>query len=381
MSEEKQADTHKRKQESRSDETRLRVALLRSEGHTYKEIATATQLPEGTIKTIIRTAQLTGTTHKKHKGGNHKAVWGDDVRKLVCDMQAAVPAARLLDLQHAVDICLPVTPPCVNTIWRMLQTADFTTKKLYPIPEARNSDRVKQERKEWVESVADSLTADNTVFIDESPFSFTITRTRGRSKKGTQAVSNVPAVRGKNHTLIAALSPAHGLLHWSVHVTQPSEEFISRRKGSKKKKTGPKGVTRDIFRSFILTLLDLPLFHSANDSISAPTAAAASAPAASPQQFKLVMDNARIHKGDITDVIFSTGHVSQPLPPYSPALNPIEYAFSKMKLAFRTFSHETEEEVDQAIKQAAATITPTDSMHWFQHTQSLYSKCVDLEGL
>jgi len=305
MSEEKQADTHKRKRESHSDDTHLRVVLLHSEGYSYSEIVAATHLPEGTVKTIIHRSQQRHSTHKKHKGGNHKAVWGDDVRKLVCDMQSADPAASLLDLQHAVDICLPVTPSCVNTIWRMLQTADFTTKKLYPIPEARNSERVKQERKEWVESVVDSLTAVNTVFIDESPFSFTITRTRGRSKKGVRAGATVPAMRGKNHTLIAALPPAHGLLHWSVHVTQPSEEFISNRKGSKKKKTGPKGVTRDIFRSFILTLLDLPLFHSPNDSISAPAAASSATPA-SAQQFKLVMDNARIHKGDITDIIFST---------------------------------------------------------------------------
>jgi len=167
MSEEKQADTHKRKRESHSDDTHLRVVLLHSEGYSYSEIVAATHLPEGTVKTIIHRSQQRHSTHKKHKGGNHKAVWGDDVRKLVCDMQSADPAASLLDLQHAVDICLPVTPSCVNTIWRMLQTADFTTKKLYPIPEARNSERVKQERKEWVESVVDSLTAVNTVFIDD----------------------------------------------------------------------------------------------------------------------------------------------------------------------------------------------------------------------
>jgi len=134
MSEEKQADTHKRKRESHSDETHLRVVMLRSEGYSYSEIVAATHLPEGTVKTIIHGSQQRGSTHKKHKGGNHKAVWGDGVRKLVCDLQSAEPAARLLDLQHAVDICLPVTAPSIQSISRWLNKADFTTKKLYPIP-------------------------------------------------------------------------------------------------------------------------------------------------------------------------------------------------------------------------------------------------------
>ena len=54
---------------------------------------------------------------------------------------------------------------------------------------------------------------------------------------------------------LAAISPTLGLLHFDIHVTQPSEEFISKRKGSKTKKTGPKGVTRDIYRSFIIDVL------------------------------------------------------------------------------------------------------------------------------
>uniref|UniRef100_A0A1X7UKH8 Tc1-like transposase DDE domain-containing protein n=1 Tax=Amphimedon queenslandica TaxID=400682 RepID=A0A1X7UKH8_AMPQE len=44
------------------------------------------------------------------------------------------------------------------------------------------------------------------------------------------------------------------------------------------------------------------------------------------------MDNASIHHVDeVIDKIESTGAIVQFLPPYSPDLNPIEEAFSKVK--------------------------------------------------
>jgi hypothetical protein len=142
--------------------------------------------------------------------------------------------------------------------------------------------------------------------------------------------------------VIAAISPARGLLYHAVHVTQPSEEFISRRKGSKKRKTGPKGVTRGVFRSFLIDLLARPPL---SDRFTT---------------FTLVLDNAAIHKGDIQETIFQVGHNCTFLPAWSPALNPIEYAFSKWKLAYRVHHAASEAAVDDAIKQAASSITPQD---------------------
>jgi transposase len=48
------------------------------------------------------------------------------------------------------------------------------------------------------------------------------------------------------------------------------------------------------------------------------------------------------------------------LPAWSPALNPIEYAFSKWKWAYRAHYPSTEDEVDQAIEASASSITPQD---------------------
>lgn len=88
-----------------------------------------------------------------------------------------------------------------------------------------------------------------------------------------------------------------------------------------------------------------------------------------------------IHTGDIPDVVFNSGHARELLPPYSPVLNPIELAFCKWKIAFRQKQRANEEEVDRAIAEAAATITPANCANWFAHTQSFYERCERMEDL
>jgi len=75
--------------------------------------------------------------------------------------------------------------------------------------------------------------------------------------------------------------------------------------------------------------------------------------------------------------------VQQLLPSYSPALNPIEYTFSKWKLAFRALHPDSEQAVDDAIRSTAPSITPAHCQQWFvhDHTQSLYGKCLAMEDL
>ena len=50
----------------------------------------------------------------------------------------------------------------------------------------------------------------------------------------------------------------------------------------------------------------------------------------------IIMDNCAIHHvPDVTDLIQQTGALIYWLPPYSPDLNPIEEAFSKVKAVMR----------------------------------------------
>jgi len=54
------------------------------------------------------------------------------------------------------------------------------------------------------------------------------------------------------------------------------------------------------------------------------------------------------------------------LPPYSPDLNPIEKAWSKLKQYLRAVKARTAEQLQQAIADALKTITPSDAAAWFR---------------
>lgn len=357
------SSAHKRKRNEHSDEMRATIVRMHENGSSWAQIESVTHVARSTAQDIVRSHRTEGRTAQKHKGGNNKAVISDAVKRCITALQTADATLRLQDIANLLDSAFFGGPPCLKTVWNVLHDAGFTTKALRADPEPRNTLVKKEKRRDWCRDVGSTLTAETAIFIDESPFSFCITRTRGRSPKGQEAVTTTPAIRGKNHTVIAALSPAHGLVHYEIKVTEPDTEFISKRKGSKKKKTRPKGVTRETFRSFLINMLAKPPFSNSHT------------------HFTLLFDNAKIHLGDIADTIFQAGYAQQLLPSYSPALNPIEYAFSKWKLAYRALHPDSEEAVDDAIRRTAPSITPANCHQWFVHTQSLYPKCLAMEDL
>lgn len=55
------------------------------------------------------------------------------------------------------------------------------------------------------------------------------------------------------------------------------------------------------------------------------------------------------------------------LPAYSPDLNPIEEAFSKVKAHLRKAAARTREALVQAIGGALSSVTPQDAAGWFSH--------------
>lgn len=339
------------------------MAHLHEHGLSWSQVEEATGVPRSSGQDVARLQRTEGRASKRHKGGNHKPVISDTVRQLIAALQSADNSLRLQDIQHLLEAAFFDGAPCLNTIWRIEQAAGFTTKQMQAHAAPRNTLATKEKRAAWCRDVGASLVPHESIFIDESPFSFCIVRRRGRSLKGQPAIAVTPQIRGKNHTVIAAISPTRGLLHWEIKVTEPDTEFLSKRKGSKKKKTRPKGVTREVFRGFLINLFATPAFQSSS------------------KPFTLLFDNVRLHLGDIEDTIFQAGHERKLLAAWSPALNPIEYAFSKWKLAYRALRADSEAAVDDAIKQSARAITPANCMRWFKHTQSLYAKCLALEDL
>ena len=82
----------------------------------------------------------------------------------------------------------------------------------------------------------------------------------------------------------------------------------------------------------------------------------------------VVMDNLQAHKSArVQQAIEAKGCQLLFLPGYSPDLSPIEEAFSKLKTALRRAGARTREVLEAAISQALLTITAQDAQGWFQH--------------
>ena len=73
------------------------------------------------------------------------------------------------------------------------------------------------------------------------------------------------------------------------------------------------------------------------------------------------------HRERIRELIEARGTDLVFLPSYSPDLNPIEEAFSKIKALVRREGARVREALVEAIGRALAAITPEDTAGWFAH--------------
>jgi transposase len=92
------------------------------------------------------------------------------------------------------------------------------------------------------------------------------------------------------------------------------------------------------------------------------------APTLRPGQEIVVMDNLSAHKGARVRKLIEERHCELVyLPPYSPDLNPIEEAFSKMKGILRKVGARSREALIEAMGKALDAITSWDAKGFFEH--------------
>jgi transposase len=160
------------------------------------------------------------------------------------------------------------------------------------------------------------------VFIDETGTTTKMTRLRGRCRKGRRLRSKAPFGHWKTQTLIAGLR-CHGLTAPFV-VDAP--------------------MNRRIFETYVETQL-------------APTLAKGDV---------VILDNLAAHKSPAAEAaIRAKGAWVLFLPPYSPDLNPIEMAFSKLKAHLRARAIRTIDALWRAIGDICELFSPTECRNYF----------------
>jgi transposase len=173
--------------------------------------------------------------------------------------------------------------------------------------------------------LATRFDARRLVFVDESGFNTSMTRLRARAPKGKRAYGKVPRNRGKNTTLIAAIT-LEGAMGESMTV---------------------EGAT------------DALAFEAYVEHFLAPSLCTGQV---------VVLDGLGAHRTEkVRELVEARGADLVFLPSYSPDLNPIEEAFSKIKQLVRKAGARVREALVEAIGRALATVTPEDAAGWFAH--------------
>ncbi len=179
-------------------------------------------------------------------------------------------------------------------------------------------------RVEFWEKIRD-IPVEDLVFLDEAGVNLALVRLYARALRGQRARGSRPHRRGKNVSMIGAISLKE--IVTSINLLGSTD-----------------GLT---FEAFVIRKLVPKLWKGAT----------------------VVWDNCSIHKGkEIEKAIVSVGAKLIYLPPYSPDFNPIEKLWSKVKNTLRSIGARTYKDLDLAIAKAYSQISLKDIRNWFAHS-------------
>lgn len=195
-------------------------------------------------------------------------------------------------------------------------------KKTFYDPKQK-SERVQQERAAYREELP-TLKVEEVIALDEMGAATNLTPLYGRSLPGERVYGAKPTAPGKRISTVGALGLS----------------------GLKTVMCFEGTLTGAVFLQFLDEFL---------------------VPVLKPGQI-VILDNAKAHKvAGVRERIEGAGARVLYLPPYSPDLNPIEMAWSKVKQFLRKAQARTVEALYEAIAQALQTLSPTDAKGFFKH--------------
>jgi transposase len=180
-------------------------------------------------------------------------------------------------------------------------------------------------RATWTAVVAQEVTAQRLVFVDEMGTNTSLHPLYAWSPRGDRARCLVPRNRGANTTLIASMT----------------DEGM-----------GPclaveGATTRIVFEAYNIEKVLVPSLRRGQ---------------------VVVMDNLSAHKGArVRELVESAGCELLYLPPYSPDFNPIEEAFSKVKGLLRKAEARSRKALVEATGKALDAVTTQDARGFFEH--------------
>jgi len=178
-------------------------------------------------------------------------------------------------------------------------------------------------RASWRAEVMEQVDPDRLIFLDESGLDTRLSRTHARAPRGQRVVGRVPGGHWKRLTILGAIARDGLVAVMSIAAATSTAVFLEQ--------------------------VLIPALHARPGVLVA-------------------MDNLAPHRAAaVRNALGQAGLAHRYLPAYSPDMNPIEPAWSKLKGRLRDIAPRTLEALDAALPEALRAITPEDARAWFRH--------------
>jgi len=300
-----------------SDDFRLRIHEARQDGESTAEVAERFGVSTAFVRRLQQRFRLTGSlAPRPHGGGRAPKLAGRDgeLRQAVAERPDATAA------EHRERLELPASRV---TVWRAMRRLGLTRKKKSIHASERDRPDVAEARRLWPAKVA-GIDPKDWVFLDETGANTAMQRTHGYAPKGRRVVASAPLAGWQTVTFVGALTAYGMVAPWALEGAMNGEWFLA----------------------YVEQVL---------------------VPALRPGMV-VVMDNLPSHKvAGVREAIEGAKCRLEYLPPYSPDLNPIEKAYSKLKRALRGWAARTVEGVYAALREIVTRFGPAECLNYFRH--------------
>ncbi|KAI8913760.1 DDE superfamily endonuclease-domain-containing protein [Powellomyces hirtus] len=277
----------------------LRQRIIKSVmdlGNTPAQTAKNFSLPRGTVYGILQRFEEDGTMEKKRselarpplKMTKEMDVWA----RQQLDGHPELTLTELADMVNSEFNTNISSKTVCNHLNKGAKKDRYCLKVMRYEPEDFNSDARLCARKSWCEAyLMHGGNIMDDVHIDECGFNLRLVKRLGRACNGVRPRQVRPTQRGRNVTLIIAVSRADGIV------------------ASRMQMGGT--VNADFFRNFMI-----------EDIL----------PALEGRHLNIIMDNAPVHNGvELDELCEEAGHRLWCLPKYTPYLNCAEWVFGSVK--------------------------------------------------
>ncbi len=290
---------------------------------SIRTIAKRFKVSKDFVQRLLKRYQNEGTIEPKpYTGGNQPKLKSEQLQILITLVEEDNDATNS-ELAEKI-VLLTGILVSASTISRALKKLNITRKKKSLKAAEAYSESKQLQRYDYWNQIKD-IKVEDLVFLDETGVNLAMISLYARATKGQRAYGTKPVKKGKNVSILGAMSLNEGFL--------AGFSFDG-------------GTNGDIFLWFIENVLVPQLWMGA----------------------VVVMDNLPAHKViGVTEAIEAVGAKVIYLSPYSPDFNPIEHLWSKLKAFLRKVAARTKDILHDAIRDGLNLISLKDVRNWFTH--------------